>query len=75
MSQEDELKEEISWLKVTYAILVAIDVSLIAWIAQNYDKTDTLLIALSCLLVILIGAAVIRVNQAAYRRMKKLGDL
>jgi Mn2+/Fe2+ NRAMP family transporter len=60
---------------VTYAILVAIDVSLIAWIAQNYDKTDTVLLALSCLLVFLIGWAVIRVNQAAYRRIKDIGDL
>ena len=37
MSKADKLKEEIGWLKVVFAILVAIDISLVGWLAQNYD--------------------------------------
>jgi len=36
MSQSDRIKEEIGWLKLVFGALVAVDVSLIAWLAQNY---------------------------------------
>ena len=35
MPKVDKLKEEIGWLKVVFAILVAIDISLVGWLAQN----------------------------------------
>jgi hypothetical protein len=37
MSKTDKLKEEIGWLKVVFAILVATDISLVAWLVQNYN--------------------------------------
>jgi len=33
MSKVDGIKEELGWLKVVFAILVAIDVSVVAWVA------------------------------------------
>ena len=39
MSKTDKLKEEIGWLKVIFGILVATDISLVAWLAQNYSST------------------------------------
>jgi hypothetical protein len=36
MSRADRLKEEIGWLKVVFGIAVALDASLVAWLAQNY---------------------------------------
>ena len=42
MSKVDKLKEEIGWLKVVFAILVAIDISLVGWLAQNYDSASVL---------------------------------
>ena len=46
MSKIDRLKEEIGWLKVVFGILVAIDISLIAWMAQNYDKAPIFLLTI-----------------------------
>ena len=43
MSKADRLKEEIGWLKVVFAILIAIDVSLVGWLAQNYDNAPIFL--------------------------------
>jgi hypothetical protein len=41
MSEADEIKEEIGWLKLIFAALIAIEVSLIAWLAQNYSSAGT----------------------------------
>jgi hypothetical protein len=42
MARIDGLKEEIGLLKLFLAGLVAIDISLIAWLAQNYSSTGYL---------------------------------
>ena len=42
MAKIDRLKEEIGWLKVMFAVLVAIDASLVGWLAQNYAKASGL---------------------------------
>ena len=34
-------KEEIGWLKIIFAILIATDISLIAWAVQNYGKNQS----------------------------------
>jgi hypothetical protein len=36
MSKADRLKEEIGWLKLVFGALLAVDVSLVAWLVQNY---------------------------------------
>ena len=36
MARIDKLKEEIGWLKVIFAISIAADISLIAWLIQNF---------------------------------------
>jgi len=37
MSKSDRLKEELGWLKLVFAVLVAVDVSLVGWLAENYQ--------------------------------------
>ena len=37
MAKIDKVKEEIGFIKVSYALLVAIEVSLIGWFSQSYD--------------------------------------
>ena len=41
MSKIDRVKEVIGWLKVAFGALIAIDVSMIAWLAQNFSTADT----------------------------------
>lgn len=75
MSKIDKIKEEIGWLKVVFAILVATDISLIGWIAQNYQKAESFLTVLCGIAVVIVSVAVIRVNKIAYKKIDELEDL
>jgi hypothetical protein len=41
MSRAERIKEEIGWLKLVFGGLIAVDVSLVASLAQNYKVADT----------------------------------
>lgn len=75
MSKADRLKEEIGWLKTMLALLVAVGVSMVAWVVQRYEVANLILVIICCVLIVLDGAAIIYVNRAAYRRMKDLEDV
>jgi 4-hydroxybenzoate polyprenyltransferase len=75
MSKADKLKEEIGWLKVVFALLVATDISLIAWLAQNYTKAGLLSSASCALAVVVVTGAVVWVNHTAYAKIDELEDL
>ena len=74
MSKVDKLKQEIGWLKVVFAILVAIDISLVGWLAQNYDSASVLLQTV-CLVAVVVMTAIVWVNRVAYRKIDELEDL
>ena len=38
MARIDKIKEEIGWLKVIFAISIATNISLIAWLIQSYQR-------------------------------------
>lgn len=75
MAKLDELKEEIGWLKVLFGIFVAIDVSLLGWLAQNYDKAEFVLLSSALVMVSLLTIGTVVVNRKAYQKMKEIGDL
>ena len=75
VSQTDKIKEEIGWLKVVFGALVATDISLVAWLAQNFRTTDFPLIVLAVITVAGTTIAIIGVNHAAFRRMAQLEKL
>ncbi len=75
MSKTDRLKEEIGWLKVVFGILVATDISLIAWMAQNYNQAAVFLLLACTMGVFGITFGVVQVNKAAYRKIDELEDL
>ena len=70
MARIDRLKEEIGWLKVVFGILVAIDASLLGWLAQNYATASRLLVLAGTAVTV----AVVRVNRLAYRRIEELEE-
>jgi hypothetical protein len=43
VSKLDRLKEEIAWLKLIFGGLLAIDVSIVAWLAQNYHNAEAVI--------------------------------
>jgi len=60
---------------VVFGLLVAIDVSLIGWAAQNFSKAPISLLSLAAFLVTLVTWGIITVNRRAYRKIDELGDL
>lgn len=75
MARIDKLKEEIGWLKIIFAILIATDISLIAWAVQNYRKTSLLLLIVGGIGGLLITFAIVWINRVAYRKINELEEL
>lgn len=75
MSRIERLKEEIGWLKVVFGILVATDLSLVAWLAQNYNSASEFLVVICAIAVCVVTAGVVWVNKTAYRKIDELEDL
>jgi len=75
MSEADQIKEEVGWLKLVFAALIAIEVSLIGWLAQNYTTAQTLIVVAAFVTVVAIGLGIVWVNRTAFRRMRQLRDL
>ena len=75
MAHIDKVKEEIGWLKVVFAILIAVDISLVAWGVQNYGKVSPLLLTIGVIAAFLVPLTVIWINSIAYRKINKLDDL
>ena len=75
MSKADRIKETLGWLKVVFAALVAVDVSVVAWLAQNFQRAENVLVVLAFLAVVATTGAIVVVNHAAYRRISELENL
>ena len=74
MSKADRLKEEIGWLKVVFAVCVALDASLAAWLAQNYETARPVIVATGFVAALVLAVVVVYVNHRAYRRIEELED-
>ena len=60
MSKADRVKEEIGWLKVVFGILVATDISIIAWLAQNFGSASRIQVLVGLAAVVGVTGAVDR---------------
>jgi len=72
MSKSDRIKEELGWLKLVFGALVAIDVSLIAWLAQNYASAPNVLAVFGFVAVVVVTFVGVWVNRAAIKRFEQL---
>ncbi len=75
MAKIDRIKEEIGWLKVVFGILVATDISLLAWLAENFANAPGVQAVVSLVAVVVVIGAIVWVNHLAYVRIKQLEDL
>lgn len=64
MPEADEVKEEIG-LKLIFAALIAIEVSLIGWLAQNYTNAGSLTLVGAFLTIVAAAVGIVWVNRAA----------
>ena len=75
MGKIDKIKESIGYLKVIFSILVAIDVSLVAWIFKNSNIIEDAKIIISSIIVVLITIALIFTNKTILDKIDKLEEM
>lgn len=75
MSENERIKEEIGWLKVVFAVLAAMDASVIAWLVQNFTSTSLVLLFGGLLVVVLLTAGIVSANIVVYKRLAQLERL
>ena len=59
MSEVDEIKEFIGYLKAIFALTLAITVGLMSWLVQNYNSAEKLLVYADFLLITILIIALI----------------
>lgn len=75
MGKIDKEKESIGYLKVIFSILIAIDVSLVAWAFKNYMIMSDIKNIIIFLLIGLITFAIILVNRKILKKIDYLEEL
>ena len=75
MSEIDEIKEFIGYLKVVFALVLATTIGLIGWLVQNYKSTERLLIYADILLIFALVIALILINRKILSDIKQLKEL
>ena len=75
MPKLDKAKEALGWLKVLFAITVATDLSLMAYLAQNYNDQERLFSILNGSTIILVTFIIVIINRKAYEKIDEIGEL
>ena len=75
MGKVDKQKESIGYLKVVFSILVAIDVSLVAWIFKNNVLVDSGQIIVPSVIVLFITISLIYVNKIILKKIDQLEEM
>lgn len=75
MAKSDRVKEELAWLKVFFAALVAIEIPLAAWLVQNFDESSLLLRTTAAVGLLFATAGIIVMLYAAHKRVVLLEAL
>ena len=75
MATLDQTKEELGWLKVVFAVVVAVDALLIAWLSQHYDSASEVLTIAGFLAAFVLSLSVAYVNRRAFRLIRGMENL
>ncbi|MEO1954067.1 MAG: hypothetical protein ABGW74_05120 [Campylobacterales bacterium] len=75
MPKLDKLKEELGWLKVVFSILIATNLSLIAWFVQNYEKQKISLTLLNGIIIVVLTFIIFIINKKAYKKIDEIGEI
>lgn len=75
MGKIDKEKEFIGYLKVIFSILIAIDVSLVAWIFKNSSTMTSLEMIVPSVIVLLVTIALIYANKTILQKIDQLEEM
>lgn len=76
MSKLEKIKEELNWLKVLFALMVASDFSLLAWLVQNYFTVNNdKLLYIGVFTIFIVTAILVVVSVVARKKIDELEGL
>jgi len=75
LSEIDEIKEFIGYLKVAFALVLATTIGLISWLVQNYQSAGELLLYADVSLVVVLVITLILINRKILSDIKRLKEL
>ena len=58
-----------------FAILIAADISLVTWLAQNHGEADPLLVIAGVIGGFLVTFVIVWINSVAYQKINDLKEL
>ncbi|PHS38525.1 MAG: hypothetical protein COB07_08215 [Sulfurovum sp.] len=71
----DKQKEFIGYLKVIFSILIAIDVSLVAWIFKHSETMNGLEVIVPLVVVVFVTIALIYTNMTILKKIDQLEEM
>ena len=75
MSEVDEIKEFIGYLKVVFALVLATTIGLMSWLVQNYQSAARLLLYSDVVLIVVLVITLILINRKILSDIKRLKEL
>jgi hypothetical protein len=75
LSEIDEIKEFIGYLKVIFALVLATTIGLVSWLVQNYRGAESLLVYADVLLILVLVVTLILINRKILSDIKRLKEL
>lgn len=75
MSEEKRIIQEIGWHKISFAVLIATGVSLLAWLVQNYTLAKPVLLVLGLISIFIVIAIIFAINKKVFKHLDRLEEL
>jgi uncharacterized membrane protein len=75
MSKEKRIEQEIGWYKVIFVILTVSGLSLLSWLAQNFENAKPAVLILSLASVVAVIVAIYLINNRVFKCLDKLEEL
>jgi hypothetical protein len=75
LSEIDEIKEFIGYLKVVFALVLATTIGLISWLVQNYQSAEKLLLYADVVLILVLVLTLLFINRKILSDIKRLKEL
>jgi hypothetical protein len=72
MAKIDRLREEIGWLKVAFAVFVAVDASVLGWLGRNYAGAPSWIVLGGMATGIALSLVIARITWRVYDRLQEL---
>ncbi|EEO25064.1 MULTISPECIES: hypothetical protein [Helicobacter] len=72
MPKPDGLKEELSYFKFFFGVVVATFITLVGWMATNYDKAELWLVILAVIFSFVFAISAFFINKKTRKLIKQI---